>query len=83
MSLPVASKMRSPSRPSIVTRAKSDRLVECLAAVNMASNCRWVNPRVGDSAGTCGRGRIGGGRIQLRNPCQPAGAVSSGSHLGR
>jgi hypothetical protein len=47
MSLPVASKMRSPSRPSIVTRAKSHRLVECLAAVNMASNCRWVNPRVG------------------------------------
>jgi hypothetical protein len=40
MSLPVASKIRNPSRPSIVTRAKSNRLLDCLAAVNIASNCR-------------------------------------------
>jgi hypothetical protein len=40
MSLPVASKIRSPSRPSIVTKAKSNRFGDCLATVNMASNCR-------------------------------------------
>ncbi len=54
-SLPVASKMRSPSNPSMVTSAKSHRLGECFAAVSSASNCRWVSPSVGDSTGTLGR----------------------------
>ena len=48
-------KMRRPSRPSMVTRAKSYRLVDVRAAVSMASNCRWVSPNVGDSGGTVGR----------------------------
>ena len=55
MLLPVASKIRRPSSPSIVTSAKSHRFAEVLAAVSSASNCRWVSPRVGDSAGTFGR----------------------------
>ena len=55
MLLPVASKIRRPSSPSMVTSAKSQRLAESLAAVSSASNCRWVSPRVGDSAGTLGR----------------------------
>ena len=36
-------------------QAKSHRLGDCLAAVRMASNCRCVNPRVGDWARTWGR----------------------------
>jgi hypothetical protein len=28
------------------------------AAVSIASNCRWVRPRVGDSAGTVGDAHI-------------------------
>jgi hypothetical protein len=51
MSLPVALKIRSPSRLKIVTRAKSQRMGDCLAAVNTASNGRCVNPKVEDSAG--------------------------------
>jgi hypothetical protein len=39
----------------MVTSAKSYRLAEVLAAVSSASNCRWVGPGVGDSAGTFGR----------------------------
>ncbi len=31
------------------------RLVESLAAVSIASNCRWLRPRVGDCGGTLGR----------------------------
>jgi hypothetical protein len=52
---PQASKIRSPSRPSIATNAKSNGLVEVRAATIMASNCKWDRPRVGDSAGTGGR----------------------------
>jgi hypothetical protein len=48
----VASKIRKPSSPSIATSAKSCRLPDSRAAVSRASNCRWVNPRVGDLAGT-------------------------------
>jgi hypothetical protein len=44
-----------PSRPSMVTGAKSQRFVDCLAVVSRASNWRWVNPSVGHSAGTFGR----------------------------
>jgi len=29
--------------------------VDCLAAVSIASNSRWLRPSVGDSAGTVGR----------------------------
>ena len=47
--------IRSPSRPSIATSAKSYRLADSRAAVSIASNCRWVNPSVGDSGGTAGR----------------------------
>ena len=35
--------------------AKSYGLGDWRAAVSSASNCRWVKPRVGDSAGTAGR----------------------------
>src|SRR4051812_27514890 len=55
MLLPVASKVRRLRSPSIMTSAKSLRLVEVLAAVSSASNCRWVSSRTGDSAGTLGR----------------------------
>jgi hypothetical protein len=55
MFAPVASKNRKPSRPSMATSAKSQGLGDSRAAVSSASNCRWVNPRVGDSAGTAGR----------------------------
>jgi len=51
---PVASKIRRPSRPSMATRAKAQGSWESRAAVSRASNRRWVNPRVGDSAGTAG-----------------------------
>jgi hypothetical protein len=53
-SAPVASKIRSPSRLSIATRAKSLVFGDSRAAVSSASNCRWVRPRVGDSGGTVG-----------------------------
>jgi hypothetical protein len=56
-----ASKIRSPSRPSIVTSAKSFRFGECRAALSSASNCRRVMPRVGDSADTRGRRRCSAG----------------------
>jgi hypothetical protein len=52
---PQASKIRSPSRPSIATRAKSNGLSDSLAALSIASNCRCDSPSVGDSAGTVGR----------------------------
>ena len=55
MFAPQASKIRKPSNPSIATSAKSNRLVESLAADSMASNCRCDRPRVGDSGGTFGR----------------------------
>ena len=55
MSALVASKIRKPSRPSMATRAKSYRFGDSRAAVSRASNYRWLNPRVGDSAGTAGR----------------------------
>jgi len=42
-------------QPQHGTKAKSFRLADWRAAVSRASNCRWVNPRVGDSAGTAGR----------------------------
>jgi hypothetical protein len=43
------------SRPSIATSAKSYGFADWRAAVSIASNCRWLNPSVGDSAGTAGR----------------------------
>jgi hypothetical protein len=52
MFAPEASKIRSPSRPSIATSAKSYGLDDSRAAVSIASNCRWVNP-----APASGRGR--------------------------
>ena len=55
MSAPTVSKMRSPSRPSRHTSAKSNGLADSLAAVSIASNCRCVSPSVGDSGGTLGR----------------------------
>jgi len=55
MPLPVASKIRRPSRPSMATSAKSYRFGDWRAAVSSASNCRRVNPRAGDSADTAGR----------------------------
>jgi hypothetical protein len=55
MSAEVASKIRKPSRPSMATSAKSYQFGDWRSAVSRASNCRWVNPRVGDSVGTEGR----------------------------
>jgi hypothetical protein len=55
MSAPQASKIRRPSSPSRQTSAKSYRLAESRAQLRSVSNCRWVNPRVGESAGTAGR----------------------------
>jgi hypothetical protein len=37
------------------TRAKSNGLIDVLAAMIIASNCRCDRPSVGDSAGTEGR----------------------------
>ena len=42
---------------SMATSAKSQGLPDWRAAVSRASNCRWVNPRVGDSAGPRDGGR--------------------------
>ena len=55
MLAPVASKIRRPSSPSMATGAKSYRFADSRAAVSRASNCRRVNPSVGDSGGTDGR----------------------------
>jgi hypothetical protein len=55
MSAPVAPKIRRPSSPSMATSAKSHGLADSRAAVSRASDCRWVNPSVGDSGGTAGR----------------------------
>jgi hypothetical protein len=55
MLAPQASKIRSPRSPSIATRAKSLMLADSRAAVIIASNWRWLRPRVGDSGGTSGR----------------------------
>jgi hypothetical protein len=44
------------SSPSPLSEARDhQQLVDCLAAVNNASNCRCVKPGSGDSAGTFGR----------------------------
>ena len=47
----------------MATRAKSLMFVEVLPALSMASNCRWVSPRVGDSAGTRGRRTYSAGEL--------------------
>ena len=39
----------------MATSAKPYGLAESRAVLNRASTCRWVYPRVGDSAGTAGR----------------------------
>jgi hypothetical protein len=51
----VASKMRNPRRPSMVSKAKSLMFEDVLPAVSMASSCRWLRPSVGDSLETRGR----------------------------
>ncbi len=66
MFAPVASKIRKPSSPSIATSAKSQGDDDSRAAVSKASNCRWVNPRVGDSAGTDGRRTCSAGECSSR-----------------
>ena len=45
----------------MATSAKSQRFEDSRAAVSRASNCRWVNPRAGDSAGTDGPADVLGG----------------------
>ena len=52
---PAASKIRSPSSPSMAISAKSLQLVDSRATVSIASNCGWVSPNVRDPAGTVGR----------------------------
>ena len=44
-----------PEQPEQRTSARSNRLLDCLAAVSIASNCRCVSPSVGDSSGTADR----------------------------
>ena len=65
MSAPVASKIRKPSSPSMATSAKSHRFVDSRAAVGSASNCRWVKPSVGESAGTAGRRTCSAGECSM------------------
>ena len=55
MLAPHASKIRKPSSPSMVTKAKSLVFVDVRAALSRASNCRCDRPSVGDSGGTFGR----------------------------
>lgn len=55
MSAPVASTIRSPSSPSLGTKARSLSLPDCRVALSRASNSQVGQPQVGDSAGTVGR----------------------------
>jgi len=83
MSAPTASKIRKPSSPSRHTSAKSNGLLDCLAAVSIASNWRCVSPSVGDSGGrsVAGRSRPASaqdavddaGPVEARDDRQPAG----------
>jgi len=57
---------RKPRSPSIATSAKSQGDGDSRAAVSNASNCRWVNPKVGDSAGTEGRRTCSAGECSSR-----------------
>jgi hypothetical protein len=50
----------------MATSAKSHELDDSRAAVSRASNCRWVNPRVGDSGGTVGRWTCSAGECSSR-----------------
>jgi hypothetical protein len=59
MSRPVASKIRSPSKPSRQTSAKSNRLDDSRAAVSNASSCRWSGRESVTRAA-----RVGGGRAR-------------------
>jgi hypothetical protein len=61
MSASVASKIREPSRPSMAISAKSYGFADSRAAVNSASNCRWVNPWVGIFGGDRGTADVLGG----------------------
>ena len=61
-----ASKILNPSSPSMATSAKSHGFEERRAVVSNASNCRWVNPSVGDSAGTDGRRTCSAGEWSSR-----------------
>jgi hypothetical protein len=45
----------------MVTSAKSHGFDDWRAAVSRAANCRWVNPGVGDCAGTEGPAEVLGG----------------------
>ena len=47
-----------------MTSAKSQRLGDCFAAVNKASNCRCVKPKVGDSGGTWAAHVLGRGMLE-------------------
>jgi hypothetical protein len=62
----VASKIRRPGKPSMVTRAKLHGSGDWRAAVSRASNCRCVNPSVGDSGGTAGRRTCSAGEWSSR-----------------
>jgi hypothetical protein len=66
MSALVASKIRKPSRPSMATSARSHELGDWRAVASKASNCRWVNPSIGDSAGTVGRRTCSAGEFSSR-----------------
>jgi hypothetical protein len=76
MSEPVASKIRKPSSPSMATSAKSQGWADCLAELSRASNCRCVNPGVGDSAGTEGCRTCSAGECS-RTPSIDAGPVEA------
>ena len=81
MFVAVASKIRRPSSPSRHTSAKSFRLGDCRAAVSRASSCRWVSPRVGDSAGTRGSADVLG-RGVVEQAVDDGGAVEAGDDRG-
>ncbi len=57
----------------MVTIAKSQMLADCFEAVSKASNCRWVSPNVGDSAGTLGRARSQAGSARVRHRSRRSG----------
>ena len=52
----------------MATSAKSHGLAESRAVLSRASNCRWVNPRVGDSGGTEGRRMCSAGERSTLSP---------------
>jgi hypothetical protein len=79
-----ASKIRNPTKPSIVTNAKSLGCTESRAADRSASNCRCESPSVGDSFETRGRRTYSAGECSStqRVPLKHAAALSAFDDAG-